>query len=171
MDKKQFFKKDALLPTEEQCLLTKPFYRNSDVVYAHFNEGKDNDRFYFIPLYLEMIYSLAGIVSELAPDRVWLCSFIRCTLEQPNLFQYKCPKCGKTVLSFRYMGSPLSGRVDLEGYCDCGWRGFESVSGWFVWGESLRKMRDADRFRHARYIISHPEIEPATIEELLDMLK
>ena len=120
--------------TEEQCLLTKPFYRNSNVIYAHFNEGKDNYRFYFIPLYLEMIYCLAGIVSKLAPDRVWLCSFIRCTLEQPNLFQYKCPKCGKTVLSFRYLGSPLSGRVDLEGYCDCGWRGFESVSGWFVWG-------------------------------------
>lgn len=124
MNRNQFFKKETLLPTEEQCLLTKPFYRNSNVVYAHFNEGKDNDRFYFIPLYLEMIYCLAGIVSELAPDRVWLCSFIRCTLGQPNLFQYKCPKCGKTVILFRYMGSPLSGRVDLEGYCDRGWRGF-----------------------------------------------
>ena len=171
MDKNQFFKKDALRPTEEQRLLTKPFYRNSNVIYAHFNEWKDYDRFFFIPLYLEMIYCMAGIVSELAPDPVWLGSFIRCTLEHPSLFQYKCPKCGKTVLPFRYVGSPLNGRVDPEGYCDCGWKGFESVSGWFVRGESLRKMQDADRFRHARYIISHRGIEPATIEELLDILK
>lgn len=97
MDKNQFFKKDALRPTEEQRLLTKPFYRNSNVIYAHFNEWKDYDRFFFIPLYLEMIYCMAGIVSELAPDPVWLGSFIRCTLEHPSLFQYKCPKCGNTV--------------------------------------------------------------------------
>ena len=54
MDKNNFFKKDALRPTEEQRLLTKPFYRNSNVIYAHFDEWKDIDRFYFIPLYLEM---------------------------------------------------------------------------------------------------------------------
>ena len=84
-----------------------------------------------------MTYSINGIAAELAPDPVWLGSFIRCTLGHLNLFQYKCPKCGKTV-AFQLCGLPLSGRVDLEGYCDCGWRGFETVSGWFKRGEALR---------------------------------
>lgn len=170
MDKNYFFKKDALRPTEEQRLLTKPFYQHANEIYQRFNYWKDIDRFYFIPLYLEMTYSINGIVAELAPDPVWLGSFIRCTLEHPDLFQFKCPKCGKTVHPFRYAGSPLSGRVDLEGYCDCGWRGFESVSGWFKRGETLREQLAADRFRHSRYKLLHLYAEQATIDELLASL-
>jgi len=37
MDKNNFFKKDALRPTEEQHLLTKPFYKNANAIYQHFN--------------------------------------------------------------------------------------------------------------------------------------
>ena len=75
MDKNNFFKKDALRPTEEQRLLTKPFYANANEIYWHFKDWKDNDRFYFIPLYLEMTYSINGIVSELAPDPSTATSF------------------------------------------------------------------------------------------------
>ena len=170
MDKNNFFKKDALRPTEEQRLLTKPFYRHANEIYRHFDDWKDIDRFYFSPLYLEMTYSINGIVSELAPDPVWLGSFVRCTLEHPGLFQYKCPKCGKLVLPFRYVGSPLSGRVDLEGYCDCGWRGFETVSGWFYRGEALRDQIAADKFRHRKHILFHPT-DASTIDEFLGYLK
>ncbi len=171
MDKNNFFKQSALRPTEEQRFLTKPFYRNSNVIYAHFDEWKDIDQFYFVPLYLEMTYCVAGIVIELAPDPVWLGSFIQNTLNHPELYQYKCPKCGKTVLPFRYVGSPLSGRVDLEGSCYCGWKGFETVPGWFVRGETLRRQIASDRLRYDKYKLLHFNTEPATVDELLTSLK
>lgn len=167
MDKNSFFKKNGLRPSEEQRLLTKPFYRNSNVIYAHFDDWKDIDRFYFIPLYLEMTYCIAGIPSELAPDPVWLGSFVQCTLNHPELFQYKCPKCGKTVLPFRYVGSPMSGRVDLEGKCDCGWEGYEMVSGWFIRGEALREQIAADKVRYRKFKLLHPRTDASTIEALL----
>jgi len=170
MDKNNFFKKDAQRPTEEQRLLTKPFYRNANTIYQHFNDWKDMDRFYFIPLYLEMTYSINGIVSELAPDPVWLGSFVCCVMEHPELFHYQCPKCGKMVLPYRFAGSPLSGRVDLEGYCECGWKGSETVSGWFKRGEVLRERLAADRFRNRKYKLLHNKAEPATVEELLQFL-
>ena len=170
MDKNKFFKRDALRPTEEQRLLTKPFYSNSNVIYAHFDDWKDIDRFYFIPLYLEMTYSVAGIVSELAPDPVWLGSFVSCTLKHPDLFQYKCPKCGKTVSPYRYVGSPLSGVVHLEGLCDCGWRGYETASGWFTRGDSLRKQMSSDKLHYSKYKLLLLNAEPATIDELLAWL-
>ena len=167
MDKNNFFKKDALRPTEEQRLLTKPFYANANEIYRHFNDWKDNDRFYFIPLYMEMTYSINGIVSELAQDPVWLGSFIQTTITHPELFQFQCPTCGKPVLPYRYAGSPLSGRVDLEGYCDCGWKGFESVSGWFKRGEALREQIAADKARYFKYKFLHSRAKAASIEELL----
>ena len=170
MDKNNFFKKDALRPTEDQRILTKPFYQHANKIYWRFNDWKDIDRFYFIPLYLEMTYSINGIVAELAPDPIWLGSFVRCSLEHPDLFQYKCPKCGNSVLPFRYVGSPLSGRVDLEGYCDCGWRGFETVSGWFKRGEALREQLAADKLRHSRYKLLHLTAESATVDEMLEWL-
>lgn len=165
--KNQFFKKSALRPSPELRLQTKPFYQHANEIYAHFEDWKDNDRFYFIPLYLEMTYCVGGVPCELAPDPVWLGSFVRCTLDHQDLFQYKCPKCGKTVLPFRYVGSPLSGRVDLEGYCDCGWRGYEIVSGWFKRGETLREQIAADRLKHAKYMLLHPGASPSTVNELL----
>jgi len=170
MEKYDFFKKDGVRPSEEQRRLTKLFYRNAGEIYAKFDEWKNIDKFYFIPLYMEMIYS-CGWVAEIAPDPVWLGSFVRCTLEHPELFQFKCPKCGKTVYPYRYVGSPLSGRVELEGRCDCGWSGFETASGWFKRGESLREQLAADKLRHNKYKLLHLNAEPATIDELLAWLK
>ena len=170
MDKNQFFAKNAARPSMEQRLQTKPFYQNANEIYARFDDWKDIDRFYFIPLYLEMTYSINGIVSELAPDPVWLGSFIRCTLYHPDLFQYKCPKCSKTVLPFRYVGSPLSGRVDLEGYCECGWRGHEMVSGWFKRGEALREQISADKIRYRKFKLFHPA-GASSVDELQSWLK
>ena len=67
-------------PTEEQRLRTKVFYQNAGEIYARYDDWKDNDKFYFIPLYLEMTYS-CGWVAEIAQDPVSLGSFVRCTLD------------------------------------------------------------------------------------------
>ena len=171
MEKYFFLKRDALRPTEEQRLLTKPFYQNANTIYARFDEWKDIDKFYFIPLYLEMTYCINGIVAEMAPDPVWLGSFVRCTLEHPDLFQYKCPNCSQTVLPYRYVGSPLSGVVHLEGRCDCGWKGFEPVSGWHIRATALRDQIEGDKFRHTKCRLLHPGFKIATINELIDYLK
>lgn len=170
MDKNIFIRKSALRPTEEQRLLTQPFYAHANELHARFDDWKDIDRFYFIPLYLEMTYSVAGITAELAPDPVWLGSFVQTIRNHPDLFQFQCPDCGKTVLPFRFVGSPLSGRVDLEGYCDCGWKGYKIVSGWFKRGEALRNQIAADVLRYHKFRMLHLGIRPATVEELLDTL-
>ena len=169
MEKYDFFKKDGVRPSEEQRRLTKLFYRNAGEIYARFDEWKDIDKFYFIPLYMEMTYS-CGWVAEIAPDPVWLGSFVRCTLEHPELFQFKCPKCGKTVYPYRYVGSPLSGRVDLEGRCDCGWEGFEMVSGWRQRAIALRDQIVKDNVSYARHKLFHLVLAETTIEHLLQWM-
>ena len=170
MDHYDFFRHGGPCPTDGQLLDTKLFYRYAVQVYSRFPEWEDNDRFYFIPLFQRMTYSCAGWVAEIAPDPVWLGSFVRCTLDHPDLFQYRCPDCGETVHPFRYVGSPLSGRVDLEGRCRCGWEGYESVSGWFPRATVLRDQLAADAPRSRRFGILHPGSSPATVEELLRML-
>ena len=117
-----------------------------------------------------MTYSVAGITAELAPDPVWLGSFVHTIRSHPDLFLFQCPACGKPVLPYRFVGSPLSGRVDLEGYCACGWKGYQTVSGWFVRGEALRKQMAADTLRYHKFRILHPGTRLATFEELLGNL-
>ena len=170
MKKYNFFKQDALRPTEEQRLLTKLFYQNANTIYERFDDWKDNDRFYFTPLYMQMTYSCAGWVAEMAPDPVWLGSFVTAVRNHPDLFQFKCPECGKTVFPYRTVGSPLSGRVDLEGRCSCGWHGDESVSGWKVRAIALRDKISGDMFRNRKFRLLHPKTAPASVQELLEWL-
>ena len=169
MKKYDFFKKDWTCPTDEQLLDTKLFYQNSVEIYAHYDQWKDIDRFYRIPLYLRMTYS-CGWVAEIAPDPVWLGSFVRCTLEHPELFQYQCPECGKVVHPHRYVGSPLSGVVHLEGRCECGWHGFEEVSGWNLRATTLRDTISQDNTLRKR-LRRKIKGETSTIAELLKWLK
>ena len=171
MKEYNFFKlQGAVRPTAEQLLDTKLYYQNSVEIYARFDDWKDDDRFYFIPLYMQMTYSCAGWVAEMAPDPVWLGSFVSAVLNHPELFQYNCPVCGKRIFPYRTVGSPLSGRVDLEGSCECGWHGAESVSGWKVRAIALRDQIEADKFRHGKYSLLHSRTKPATVQELIDWL-
>ena len=149
MDKYNFFRKAGLRPTEEQRLLTKLFYINANEIYSRFDDWKDNDRFYFI----------------------WLGSFIRCNLEHPELFQITCPKCKKTLLPYRYVGSPLSGRVDLEYECECGKKGYEMVSGWHVRAIALRDQLESDKARNLKFRMLHLGAEIVPIEEFLLWLR
>ena len=123
------------------------------------------------PLFMQMTYSCAGWVAEMVPDPVWLGSFVRCTLELPELFQYKCFTCGKMVLPHRYCGSPLSGRVDLEGKCECGWKGFETVSGWRLRATSLRDQVSGDKLRYLKFKSFHLTAQPRNVKSLLEFLQ
>ena len=171
MDKYNFFKQGGTRPTAEQLLDTKLFYQNSVEIYAHYDQWKDDDRFYFIPLYMQMTYSCAGWVAEMAPDPVWLGSFIRCTLDHPDLFHYRCPECGQVVHPYRYVGSPLSGVVHLEGRCECGWHGVEEVTGWRVRATALRDQQASDKLRCKMYKLFKRPDKAASIETLLLFLK
>ena len=170
MDKYNFFRKAGLRPTEEQRLLTKLFYINANEIYSRFDDWKDNDRFYFIPLFMEMTYSM-GWVAEIAPDPVWLGSFVRCNIEHPELFQVTCPYCKKTIFPYRYVGSPLSGRVDLEYECQCGKKGFEMVTGWRIRAITLRDQINRDRLRNLTYKICHPEAISSEMHNFFSWLK
>ena len=143
------------------------FVRHANEIYARFNDWKSIDRFYFIPLELGMTYSIDGHRISMADGPLYLGTFVRTVLEHPELFQFKCPACGKTVLPYRFNGSPLSGRVDLEGACDSGWEGFEYVSCWHIRAESLRAQisKDKRRFRMSRQL--QTGIRSASIRDLL----
>ena len=171
MKEYNFFKlQGAVRPAPEQLLDTKLFYQNAIEIYARFEDWKDIDRFYFTQLYMQMTYSCAGWVAEMAPDPVWLGSFVSAVRNNPELFHFMCPNCGKSVFPYRTVGSPLSGRVDLEGRCTCGWHGDESVSGWKVRATALRDQLGKDSFRHGKYKLLHPAANPATMQELIDWL-
>ncbi len=156
-------------PTAEQLLDTKLYYQNAVKILSHWDQWKGFDRFYFTPLYLEMTYSM-GWVAEIAPDPVWLGSLVRCSIKYPELYQYKCPKCGKFILSYRYCGSPLSGRVDLEGHCNCDWKGYESVFGWRVRAIALRDTirEDKTRWKHFQ---RHFKGDSSTVAALVEWLR
>ena len=172
MKEYNFFKlQGAVRPTPEQLLDTKLFYLHANTLFECFEDWKDNDSFYFTPLYMQMTYSCAGWVAEMAPDPVWLGSFVSAVRNHPELFQFKCPKCGNTVFPYRTVGSPLSGRVDLEGRCSCGWHSDESVSGWRQRATALRDQLARDAFRHGKYKLLHPAANPTSVQELLDRLK
>ena len=143
------------------------FVRHANEIYARFKDWKSIDRFYFIPLELDMTYSIDGHRISMTDGPLFLGTFVRTVLEHPELFQFKCPVCGKTVFPYRFNGSPLSGRVDLEGCCDCGWEGFESVSGWHIRATALRVQTLTDRRRFWLYKLLRPMINPATIQDLL----
>ena len=147
-------------PTEYQRLLTRPFYQHANEIYARFEDWKDINRFYFISLFLEMTYSNNGIVSELAPDPVAGGPSYR----TPSTIR-GCPSVARWC-PFRYVDSPLSGCLGLEGYCDCGWSGFETISGWFKRGVAMREQLTDDKIRHSKYNLFHINAELATLDEL-----
>ena len=170
MEKYNYFKQGVMRPDEEQRLLTKQFYNNASEIYARFDDWKDNDRFYFIPLYLEMTYSVNGMVLELAPDPVWMGSFVQCCINHPELFQITCPRCKRKLFPYRYVGSPLSGRVDLEYECKCGKKGYETVSGWRIRANALRDKLEKDKARNRKFQQHNPSAPPANLKELMNFL-
>lgn len=141
-------------------------------IYAHFDAWKDIDRFYFIPLKRDMTYSINGYRISMADEPLYLGSFIQTSLEHPDLFSFPCPHCGKRLFPYSYNGSPLSGRVDLEAECpECGWKGYEMVSGWRVRSEALKATQKADRRRLRWVKLLHWHFKPANLLELQSFIK
>ena len=165
MDKYNFFRQGGPYPTEDQRLDTNLFYHNSIEIFDHFDDWKDIDKFYFIPLHLEMTYSCRW-VAEMAPDPVWLGSFVTCIFNHPDLFVYKCPKCGQVVYPHRYTGSPLSGHVILEGTYRCDWAGYVDARGWRDRAVPLRDQLAEDQLRLGKFKLLHPKTS-SSIQELL----
>lgn len=174
MTKDRFYKveQEAISQNNELWLDTIRFFRNADVIYRHFDDWKGFDRFYFIPLKLDMAYHIGGLVKRMAEGPIYLGTFIRNTLEHPELFTAKCPKCGRTLLPYGYNGSPLSGRVDLEATCECGWDDYVIVSGWRVRSEALQANQKQDCLRLAKFkALSLFGAKPSTIEELIEWIQ
>lgn len=158
----------ALSRHDDFWLDTILFFRNAREIYRRFDDWKAIDRFYFIPLRLDMTYYIGGLALSMNEGPVFLGTFIRNTLEHPDLFSFKCPKCGETLNPYGYNGSPLSGRVDLQSTCACGWGGYEMVSGWRPRSEALKASQKSDTWRLRLFKMRGGK--SATIRELLDWL-
>ena len=161
----------ALRNGDELWLDTICFFRNANEIYSRYDDWKGEDQFYFIPLKLEMTYSIAGHVISMAESPVFLGTFIRNTLEHEDLFTVPCPKCGRKLFPYGYNGSPLSGRVDLEATCSCGWNEYVIVSGWRIRSEALRAIQKTDKKRLRLIRLCHPRFQVATVRGLLDYLQ
>ena len=158
----------ALHLHDEFWLDTILYFRNYHNIIHRYDDWKDIDCFYLIPLKLSLSYCIGGHVINMAEGPVYLGTFVRNTLEHPRLYTFMCPDCGKTIYPYGYNGSPLSGRVDLEGTCECGWDGYETVSGWRIRSETLKRTQQQDRWRANLRLRKK---NTATIQELLDWLQ
>ena len=159
----------ALRLHDEFWLDTILYFRNYREIFRRFDDWKDIDRFYFIPLKLNMTYSIGGHSISMADGTIHLGTFVRNSLVHPDLFSFRCPKCGEPLYPYGYSGSPLSGRVDLQAHCVCGWGGFEMVSGWRIRSEALKATQKSDSLRHLIFKLEGSK--PLTVKDLLEWLR
>ena len=151
---------------------------------ASFSQWRDIDRFYFIPLPLDMSYHVAGMVTHIAPPPYHLGTLLRCSLEHPELFSAECG-CSGRAYAWSYNGSPLSGRFIMSVACpQCGALGRAEVSGWRVRSEVLCAAQMEDRLRLEKALAvadgacagsgsasgSGSGFEPASLRELLEYI-
>ena len=171
-DKFSLVESQALAAGDATKVDTIRFFRNSNEIYRRFDDWKGIDKFYFIPLKLEMTYGIARHSISMADGPLYLGTFIKNTLQHPDLFTVPCPQCGHQLLPYGYNGSPLSGRVDLEATCpECSWDSYVAVSGWRIRSEALKASQKADKLRHLKTRLLKPGFKASTVEELLGYLK
>ena len=155
-------------PSDATRKATRLYLRCANSLIQSFDCWKDNLRYYYIELGLDMAYHIGGLVARIAEPPYHLGTIVRNSLENPELFSFSCPECGETVYSSNYNGSPLSGRFDLSGRCpSCRLKGYVSASGWRVRSDALRAVQKTDlrRLRWVRFW--NPLFKPAPIEALL----
>lgn len=150
----------------EQTVL-RLYLKHAAVLFRTFDRWKDVDRFYFIPIPLNMAYYGPGWVEAVAYPPYHLGTIIRNSLKHPTLFGTTCA-CGQEAYAFSYNGSPLSGRFDLSYACpSCGSVTGTTESGWRVRSAALRETQKADRPRLRSLLGRTPDFEPASLQELL----
>ena len=153
-----------------QVSLRKLYCRHAATLIRHFDEWRDDPRYYFIELRLDMTYYCAGLAARIADPPYHLGTIVRNSLENPELFSCGCPS-GHRAYAYAYNGSPLSGRFDLGMACpECGWNAWVSRSGWRVRSEALRatQAEDAERLKDVKLL--HPDFRVADLRDLLRSL-
>lgn len=155
------------VPQGDERIVLRLYYKHAATLLQRFDEWKDIDRFYFIPLKLNMAYFCAGGATAIAFPPYFMGTILRNSLEHPDLFGTEC-KCGHQAYAYAYNGSPLSGRFDLSFACpECGQTLQVTGSGWKIRSKALRATQEEDLKRGRRMALLHPRFEPATIQELL----
>ena len=77
---------------EYSTSITKLYSRHASTLFAHYDEWKDNDAFYFIELRLDMAYvASSGLIAEIAHPPYFLGTMVRNSLLNPDLFACECP--------------------------------------------------------------------------------
>ena len=145
------------------------FFRNANEIYSRFNDWKDNERFYFIPMKMRLLYACPPGGIYMVPDPVFLGTYVRNNLEFSDYFTASCPNCGKQLYPYHIDGCPTSERVDLQLSCnECGWKGFVEVEGWHIRSRMLKLTQREDLSRLEKILIQKPDFKAATINDLID---
>ena len=158
------------VPRGEERTALRLYLKHADTLLRRYDEWKDVDRFYFIPVRLNMAYFCAGGATAVAFPPYFIGTILRNSLEHPDLFSAPCD-CGQTAYAYAYNGSPLSGRFDLSCACPrCGTHKGITRRGWWVRSKALRGSQESEALRIAKIRLLRPRFEPATIQELLRFL-
>ena len=153
-----------------QVSLRKLYCRHAATLIRRFDEWRDDPRYYFIELRLDMTNYCAGLAARVADPPYHLGTVVRNSLETPELFSCGCPS-GHRAYAYAYNGSPLSGRFDLGMACpECGWNAWVTRSGWRVRSEALRaaQVEDAERLKAVKLLL--PDFRAADLRDLLRSL-
>ena len=155
------------VPQGDERIALRLYYKHAATLLQHFDEWKDINRFYFIPLKLNMAYFCAGGAAAVAFPPYFIGTILRNSLEHPELFGTRC-KCGSEAYGYAFNGSPLSGRFDISHACPCCGAHMDTTeTGWRIRSKALRSTQEEDLKRGRRLSLLHPRFEPATIQELL----
>ena len=143
------------------------YFKHAATLLRNYDQWKHIDRFYFIPLNLDMCYHLPGSIVSMAPPPYYLGTILRNSLENPGLFSTPC-ECAHTAYAYAYNGSPITSRIDLSYACPhCGKHTHLTQTGWKNRSETLQNTQSIERSRLFKTQLLHPKLSPATIQELI----
>lgn len=150
--------------------ITKLYFRHASTLFAHYDEWKDVNEFYFIELRLDMAYVSTGFIARMANPPYYLGTIVRNSLLNPDCFGDRCPE-GHQAFAYAYSGSPLSGRVSQALACpECGWNQWTERRGWHDRSRALKATQDEDRERLHSVLESNPAFKAADLRDLLRRL-
>lgn len=158
------------VPQGDERTALRLYYKHAATLLREFDRWKDIERFYYIPIKLNMAYFCAGWAAAVAFPPYFIGTILRNSIEHPDLFGTQC-ECGHKAYGYSYNGSPLSGRFDISHACPCcGLVTRTTKSGWRIRSEALKATQAEDLKRGCRMQFWHRRFEPATIQELLRYL-
>lgn len=158
------------VPQGDERIALRLYYKHAATLLREFDRWKEIERFYFIPIKLNMAFFCPGGATAIAFPPYFIGTILRNSIEHPDLFGTKC-KCGHQAYGYSYNGSPWSGRVDMSLACPgCGAQMDTTESGWRIRSEALKASQAEDLKRGRRMQFLHPSFESATIQELLRYL-